>query len=133
MFSFGNVTGQSCNLSKKVVRSGRLDPRNILCFKTIEIYCSANRQGKKNSYFFKKKTITSSSSSLSSVRSSSSADKEYEIEEELLESEKVTSKLITKVVMWMTIPTLRLTLMSQLPTKFGSQNTIEGGRKTMKE
>ena len=30
----------------------------------------------------------SSSSSLSSVRSSSSADKEYEIEEELLESEK---------------------------------------------
>ena len=42
----------------------------------------------KNSYFFKKKPEMSNSSSFLSVRSSSSANKDYEIEEEMLESEK---------------------------------------------
>ncbi len=61
----------------------------------------------------------SSSSSFSSVHSNPSANMPYEIEEELLESEKVTSKLTKKVVMSMTIQTLSLILTNQLPTKFG--------------
>ena len=57
----------------------------------------------------------SSSSSFSSARSNLSANMAYEIEEELLESER------------------RLTSMNQLPTKFGWQSLIAEESKTTKE
>ena len=75
------------NFLKKSLRLGDW-VRGTLVFQVLEKYIAVRIDKVKNTYFFKKNPKMSSSSSFSSVRSSSSANKYYEIEEELLESEK---------------------------------------------